>query len=314
MSFLNRDRVTVFLKGMAMGIADSVPGVSGGTIAAISGIYETLLNSLKRCNPMALRVWQQAGFKTFWQHINGVFLLTLLLGIATSLALMANAVLYLLDHYPIPLMTFFMGLVLASCFMLLPEAGRLNGFRVVLILLGFALTASTAVLNPAAGSTSLIYVFFSAMLAICAMILPGISGAFILLMLGMYEYVLASLRSLDLLVILVFMAGCATGLLSFAHLLSWTFRHYREQSYAVLTGMLAASLIVLWPWRGMTASAHSSQQGQWLMPWQYEAVAGEPSQWVLALLTAIAGAAIIVAFAKFSDRVPARPGETDNHR
>ena len=127
MTFLSKARITVFLKGMAMGIADSVPGVSGGTIAAISGIYETLINSLKRCNPMALRVWQQSGFQAFWQHINGAFLLTLLLGIATSLAVMANAVLYLLDHYPIPLMTFFMGLVLASCFMLLPEVGRLTG-------------------------------------------------------------------------------------------------------------------------------------------------------------------------------------------
>lgn len=314
MTILSRARVKVFLKGMAMGIADSVPGVSGGTIAAISGIYETLLDSLKRCHPLALRVWQQSGFKAFWQHINGAFLLTLLLGIATSLALMANAVLYLLDHYPIPLMTFFMGLVMASCFLLLPEAGRLRGSRIILLLLGFALTASTAVLNPAAGSTSLFYVFFSAMLAICAMILPGISGAFILLMLGMYEYVLASLRSLDMGVIVVFVIGCATGLLSFAHLLSWTFRHYREQSYAVLTGMLSASLVVLWPWRGMTASAHSSQQGRWLLPWQYEAATGAPSQWLLALLTAMTGAAMIAAFAKFSHQVPAQPGDTANHR
>lgn len=308
MTFFSKDRITVFLKGMAMGIADAVPGVSGGTIAAISGIYETLINSLKHCNPMALRVWHQSGFKAFWQHINGAFLLTLLLGIASSLALMANAVLYLLEHFPIPLMTFFMGLVLSSCFMLLPEVGRLNALRIMLLILGFVLTASTAVLNPAAGSTSLVYVFFSAMLAICAMILPGISGAFILLMLGMYEYVLGALRSLDMLVIVVFAAGCATGLLSFAHLLSWTFRNFREQSYAVLTGMLAASLIVLWPWRGMTSTAHSSsfEQGQWLFPWQFEAVTGQPSQWLLALLTAVAGALIIAAFARFSDRVPAR--------
>ena len=306
--------MTVFLKGMAMGIADSVPGVSGGTIAAISGIYETLINSLKRCNPLALRVWQQSGFQAFWQHINGAFLLSLLLGIATSLALMANAVLYLLEQYPVPLMTFFMGLVLASCFMLLPEVGRLTGSRIALLLLGFVLTASTAILNPAAGSTSLVYVFFSAMIAICAMILPGISGAFILLMLGMYEYVMASLRSLDILVIVVFVAGCATGLLSFAHLLSWTFRHFREQSYAVLTGMLAASLIVLWPWRGMSTTAHSSVQGQWLFPWQYETVTGQPSQWLPALVTAILGVLVIVAFARFSDRVPVKPESNEAGR
>jgi putative membrane protein len=307
MSVVTRERISVFLKGMAMGMADSVPGVSGGTIAAISGIYETLINALKHCNPMALHVWHQSGFRAFWQHINGAFLLTLLLGIGSSLALMANAVLYLLDHHPIPLMTFFMGLVLASCFMMMPQVGRLTAGRTALLIVGFAITASTAVLNPAAGSTSLLYVFISAMLAICAMILPGISGAFILLLLGMYEYVLDALRSLDILVILVFVAGCATGLLSFAHLLSWTFGRFREQSYAFLTGMLGASLIVLWPWRGMTATSHSSQQGEWLLPWQFEAATGEPSQWLLAVATAIVGAMVIMAFVRYSNRVPAQP-------
>ncbi len=244
-----RSRVVLFLKGMAMGIADSVPGVSGGTIAVISGIYEDLLNALKQCHPLALKVLWKQGPRAFWQQIHGPFLVTLLAGILLSLVLMANTVLYLLDTYFELVMAFFMGLVLASCWLLRADAGSWSLFKTLLFVVGFALTAATALLNPMAGSTTLVYIFFSGMIAICAMILPGISGAFLLLLLGVYEYVLGALRSFELDVIIVFALGCAIGLLSFAHLLSWTFRYYREQSYAFIIGMLAASLIVLWPWR-----------------------------------------------------------------
>lgn len=244
-----RARLVLFLKGMAMGVADSVPGVSGGTIAVISGIYEALINALKQCHPLALKVLWQQGPRAFWQQIHGPFLLTLGAGILLSLILMANTVLYLLETWFELVMAFFMGLVLASCWLLRAEAGRWSLFKALLFITGFTLTALTAILNPMAGSTALPYVFFSGMIAICAMILPGISGAFILLLLGVYEYVLGALRDFHVSVILVFGLGCVIGLLSFAHLLSWTFRYYREQSYAFLIGMLAASLIVLWPWR-----------------------------------------------------------------
>lgn len=244
-----RARLVLFLKGMAMGVADSVPGVSGGTIAVISGIYEALINALKQCHPLALKVLWQQGPRAFWQQIHGPFLLTLGGGILLSLILMANTVLYLLETWFELVMAFFMGLVLASCWLLRAEAGRWSLFKAMLFAIGFTLTALTAILNPMAGSTALPYVFFSGMIAICAMILPGISGAFILLLLGVYEYVLGALRDFQPGVILVFGLGCVIGLLSFAHLLSWTFRYYREQSYAFLIGMLAASLIVLWPWR-----------------------------------------------------------------
>lgn len=249
MSALLRARLVLFLKGMAMGVADSVPGVSGGTIAVISGIYEALINALKQCHPLALKVLWQQGPRAFWQQIHGPFLLTLLSGVLLSLVLMANTVLFLLESYFVLVMAFFMGLVLASCWLLRAETGPWTLFKGLLFATGFTLTALTAVLNPLAGSTALVYIFVSGMIAICAMILPGISGAFILLLLGVYEYVLSALRSFQLDVILVFALGCVIGLLSFAHLLSWTFRYYREQSYAFLIGMLAASLIVLWPWR-----------------------------------------------------------------
>lgn len=277
-----RDRLVLFLKGMAMGVADSVPGVSGGTIAVISGIYEALINALKQCHPLALKTLWQQGPRAFWQQIHGNFLLTLLSGILLSLVLMANTVLFLLDNHFVLVMAFFMGLVLASCWLLRADAGRWTLFKVLLFAVGFSLTALTAVLNPMAGSTALLYIFFSGMIAICAMILPGISGAFLLLLLGVYEYVLSALRSFELDVIMVFALGCVIGLLSFAHLLSWTFRYYREQSYALIIGMLAASLIVLWPWRD--ASVPAADTGTVLA----------------ALLCAALGGAVIVGFSRLA--------------
>ncbi|MEX0738386.1 MAG: DUF368 domain-containing protein [Pseudohongiella sp.] len=279
---LFRARLVLFLKGMAMGVADSVPGVSGGTIAVISGIYEALIDALKQCHPLALKTLWQQGPRAFWQQIHGAFLFTLLAGTLLSLVLMANTVLYLLETYFVLVMAFFMGLVLASCFLLRADAGRWTLFKGLLFGIGFMLTALTAILNPMAGSTALVYIFFSGMIAICAMILPGISGAFILLLLGVYEYVLGALRSFQLEVILVFALGCVIGLLSFAHLLSWTFRYYREQSYAFLIGMLAASLIVLWPWRDASVPA------------------ADAGTLVAALLCAAAGFGLILAFSRWA--------------
>ncbi|MBC54181.1 MAG: DUF368 domain-containing protein [Gammaproteobacteria bacterium] len=281
-SGLLRARLVLFLKGMAMGVADSVPGVSGGTIAVISGIYEALINALKQCHPLALKTLWQKGPRAFWQQIHGGFLLTLISGMLLSLVLMANTVLYLLDTYFALVMAFFMGLVLASCWLLRADAGRWTPGKGLLFALGFALTALTAVLNPLAGSTALGYILISGMIAICAMILPGISGAFLLLLLGVYEYVLSALRNFQLEVILVFGLGCAIGLLSFAHLLSWTFRYYREQSYAFIIGMLAASLIVLWPWR------------------EAEVPAPDAGTLVAALLCAVLGCAVILGFSRLA--------------
>jgi putative membrane protein len=292
-------RAGLFLKGMAIGIADSVPGVSGGTIAVISGIYEQLLSALRRCNPMALRTLYQQGPKVFWQSIDGSFLLTLVLGILTSLVLMANTVLYLLANHFVLVMAFFMGLVLASCVLLYREIGALTLVKAILFVAGFAITVVTAVTNPAAGSTSLWYVFFCGAIAICAMILPGISGAFILILLGVYQYVLDALRSLQMDIIVVFALGCIIGLLSFAHLLTMMFFYYRQQTYAFLVGMLAASTVVLWPWR---LSAEPGG-GLGMMPWAYAEITGNAAQLPLVLVCAGVGFGVIMAFAAVVSRV-----------
>lgn len=291
-----KGRITLFLKGMAMGVADSVPGVSGGTIAVISGIYENLIHALRSCNPLALLVLVKQGPREFWRQIHGAFLLTLGSGVLLSLILMANTVLYLLSEHFVLIMAFFLGLVLASCWMLRRETGRWDIINLLLLLAGFGVTAASFLLNPAVGSTSLLYVFVCGMIAICAMILPGISGAFILILLGAYEQVLDALRSVQMDVVLVFALGCAIGLLSFAHLLGWLFHYYRQRTYAFLVGMLSASLIVLWPWRLEQVTGRELP----VLPVDYLALTGEPPRLLMALLCALLGAALILLFARLT--------------
>jgi putative membrane protein len=293
-----RSRVLVFFKGMAMGVADSVPGVSGGTIAVMAGIYEELINSLKNLNPLALWEYKKRGLAGFWQSINGSFLLTLLLGIVTALYLSANTVLYLLEtHYP-QLMAFFCGLVLASTLFLRRQVLRWGLKEALFLLLGIVLTLLIAFVNPLAGQTGYVYLFLCGAIAICAMILPGISGAFILLLLGVYDYVLAALRALDVGIIVVFAAGCATGLLSFSHLLSWTFRYYREQTYAFLTGMLLASIVVLWPWKIMPD--HGALGTSYLSPSAYAATTGSQVSVLSVAALFILGFALVTIFERIS--------------
>ena len=243
-----RELIILFMKGLVIGTADSVPGVSGGTIAFISGIYTRLLNALRGCHPGQLRLLWREGPGAFWRAIDGTFLLTLALGILSALILMANLVLHLLETRFVLVMAFFLGLVIASCWLMRKEAAPWTGAQCLLFGAGFIVTVLMSMVNPVSGSQSLPYLFFSGALAICAMILPGMSGAFILLLLGVYEYVLDALRSVQMDIIVVFAVGCIVGLLSFSHFLSWLLRRFPQQTYAFLIGMMAASLVVLWPW------------------------------------------------------------------
>ncbi len=295
-----RGSLLLFVKGMAMGVADSVPGVSGGTIAVMAGIYEELIHSLKNLNPVSLWEYRKLGLAGFWRSINGNFLLVLLLGIVSALYLSANTVLYLLEtHYP-QLMAFFCGLVLGSTFFLRRQVLRWGGVEGSFLILGIGITLLIAFINPLAGQSTYLYLFLCGAIAISAMILPGISGAFILLLLGVYDYVLAALRALDVGVIVVFAAGCATGLLSFSHLLSWTFRHYREQTYAFLTGMLLASIVVLWPWK--LTPEHGAIGASYLSPSAYAAATGTTVNALTALGFFILGFALVTIFERISRR------------
>lgn len=243
-----RGKLILFLKGIAMGLGDSVPGVSGGTIAVITKIYDQLVFSIRAIDLRACELLVRGQFKALWQHINGTFLLILALGILSGLLISANTVLFLLENYFAPLMAFFIGMVLASSALLRHEFSLGVWQNLVALCLGLLLAVSIGFISPRAAELSLLYVFFSGAVAISAMILPGLSGAFILLLLGVYEFILEALLSFNLPYILVFILGCALGLLAFSRVLSWMLREHHQLSYGFITGMLLGSVSALWPW------------------------------------------------------------------
>jgi len=243
----NRKRFVLFLKGMAMGAADTVPGVSGGTIAFITNIYEELIFSIQACNLKALKILYKDGIKLAWKHINGEFLLILFLGIISSAILFANIVSIFLDNFETYVMSFFIGLILASSLYIWRKI-RVNGWLSYLLFLGGVLLAVLLNFIPQGQSqTSIFYIFFSGAIAICAMILPGISGAFILLLLGAYESVLEAVRTIDLIILLSFISGCIVGLISFSNLLAYLIGYWRQQTLTFLLGVLLGSLYIIWP-------------------------------------------------------------------
>lgn len=290
-----------------MGAADAVPGVSGGTIAFISGIYEELIHSIRSCDLGAVKVLLQSGPVAFWKHINGNFLLTLLSGILLSVLTLARIVLYLLENEPVLIWSFFFGLILASTWSVVKHVGRWSGNRIA----GFALGSISAylitTLSPGAMDVTPLVVFLSGMIAICAMILPGISGSFILLLLGMYSVILGAVKELDLAVLSLFMVGCAAGLLSFSRLLSWAFSHFRAMTLAVLGGFLLGSLNKVWPWKYTLAYSLNSKGEQVplvqqnLLPSLYQEMTGIDSQWIYALGLCILGMLIVLLLERKAD-------------
>ena len=250
-----RSKVMLFLKGVAMGLGDSVPGISGGTIAVITKIYDQLVFSIRAVDLRACGLFFTGQFKAFWQHINGTFLLILALGILCGLLISANTMLFLLENYFVPLMAFFIGMVLASSALLRNEFSLRTWQNILALFLGFLLAMSIGFITPRSAELSHIYVFFSGAIAISAMILPGLSGAFILLLLGVYEFILGALLGFDLPYILAFMLGCGVGLLAFSRVLSWLLRAHHELSYGFITGMLLGSISALWPWQQAQAEA-----------------------------------------------------------
>ena len=239
----------IFLRGLLMGAADIVPGVSGGTMAFITGIYDTLLSSIRSVDIEFLRKLIKLDIAGAWSHVNGGFLLALLLGIATSIFSLARMISWLLEHHAVPLWAFFFGLILASALVLLREVERWSAPRVCCLMVGVAIAVFIALSPVLQLDIGLSGVFLSGFLAICAMILPGISGSFILVLLGMYGTVLTAIKSFDLVFILVFVVGAGSGLLCFSRLLHWLLHRYHQATMALLTGFLFGSLAVVWPWK-----------------------------------------------------------------
>jgi len=249
----------IILKGLAMGAADVVPGVSGGTVALITGIYERLLNALKNLTPYVLIVWRKNGFAAAWEKIDGYFLVSLALGIFVSIVGLAQVISFLLDSYTHLLWAFFFGLILVSTWLVAQQVTQWDGLCFFFLLFGTVLAFVITELSPTEITPTALVLFCSGAVAICAMILPGISGSFILLLLGMYGHIITAIKSFDLLVLSVFGAGCFLGLVGFSHILSWLFERYHGRMLALMTGFLLGSLNKVWPWKETLSTRLNSQ-------------------------------------------------------
>lgn len=243
--------VFIVLKGMAMGVAELVPGVSGGTIAFVAGVYEEFIDSINNINLGALQVLRKEGFKTFWKQLNGNFLVALFGGMAISIFSFAKLISWLLVNQPIPLWSFFFGLVMASVFLVAKAIKKWNVLTILIFIIGAVAAYFITTLPPSANTDSLPFLFFSGALAICAMILPGISGSFILVLLGSYKTILDAVHERDLKIVLTVALGAVFGLLSFARLLKWMFNNYKNITLALLTGFILGSLNKIWPWKNV---------------------------------------------------------------
>lgn len=252
--FMEKDRkvmdyLSLTLKGMAMGAADVVPGVSGGTIAFISGIYEELIESINKIKPSLIKIWKNQGFNTAWKQVNGNFLLSVFCGIFISILSLARVVKWLLENKPIWLWAFFFGLVIASVLIVAKEIKKWNITNILFLIIGAAIAYGITIISPNENVDSLPYIFLSGALAVCAMILPGISGAFILVLLGSYKTLLDAVHDFNIKTLSVAAVGSIFGLLSFARLLKWMFNNHKNTTLALLTGFILGSLNKIWPWK-----------------------------------------------------------------
>ena len=245
-----KEYVVISLKGVSMGAADVVPGVSGGTIAFISGIYEELLNSISSFNFSLIKSCKDEGVKYVWEKVNGNFLLALFLGVFISILSLAKLIESLLINYPILIWSFFFGLVLASIIYIGKQIKKWDVSTFFLLISGMILAYYITTLNPMVSeNSSPWFLFLAGMIAVSAMILPGISGSFILVLLGAYKPILNALNTKDFFTIVVFLMGAVIGLLSFSRILKWLFSTYKNYTLALLTGFIIGSLNKIWPWK-----------------------------------------------------------------
>jgi putative membrane protein len=306
-------------RGLGMGAADVVPGVSGGTIAFITGIYEEFLETISGFNLGLFRTWKKDGFKAMWAAMNGRFLLALFLGIGISIVSLAKILQYLLENHETLLWSFFFGLIIASVWLVGKTVEKWSIQNIIGLLLGTAFAYMVTVISPAGGSESLLYIFLCGAIAICAMILPGISGRFILLLLGAYTTVLGSISNIldalkakdwdalssNGLIMVVFMIGCLFGLITFSKLLNWLFKKSKNLIIAILTGFLIGSLNKIWPWKETTLwglDRHGEETAilqKNILPGTYTKLTGEPNNLVLAIMLMILGLSLIIALDYF---------------
>lgn len=314
--------ILLYLKGMAMGAADVVPGVSGGTIAFITGIYQELLDTIKGVRPEVLGVLKREGLKAAWNRINGNFLLVLLLGIFTSIISLAKGITYMLAEHPLLVWAFFFGLIIASTILIAKFIKEWNAWSVTTLITGAALAFYITVASPTEMTDRPLYIFLAGCVAICAMILPGISGSFILLLLGAYGIVLGSIsglvdgiRAMEVAAILdhgtsvvIFALGCLVGILAFSNFLSWLFRVAYSATMALLTGFMVGSLNKVWPWKETLSTRINSHgeevpflQGN-VSPFRFEEITGEPSLLMWVIVSCVGGFLLVMVMERMAAR------------
>jgi putative membrane protein len=245
----------LFIKGMSMGIANVIPGVSGGTIALITGIYEDLINSLKSFDTKSLKLITSIDILGFIKHTNLYFLLAVFGGSIVSVFSIASLFKYLFIHYPILIWAFFFGLIIASIYFVGKRISKWNTTTIFSLAIGTLVAISLSFMTPASENDNLFFVFICGIIGISGMMLPGLSGSFILILMGNYELLMVTaITELNILLLSVFFLGSAFGLMSFSHILSWVFKHYKNQTLALLTGFILGSLSIIWPWKEVAES------------------------------------------------------------
>lgn len=308
----------VTLKGMAMGAADVVPGVSGGTIAFISGIYEELLNTIDKLDFKIISVARQQGFRKAWNEYNLSFLLALGSGVVISILSFARIITYLLENKPILLWSFFFGLVIASIVYIGGQVKHWNWKAIAALVFGVIVSYYVTIIEPTTSPDSYWFMFLSGFIAIIAMILPGISGSFILLLLGSYEAVIGSVNMLSVAVfsgdfdlittaagrLSLFAVGAIIGIKVFSKILTWMFEHYKNITLTLLTGFMIGSLNKIWPWKETVSTYLNSSNEEVpllersILPADF---AGDP-QVLGAVISCIAGFLTIFLLEKLANR------------
>lgn len=245
-----KEAISLIFKGMAMGAANVIPGVSGGTIAFITGIFERLIHAIKSFNLTALKLLLSGKFTSFLKHIDFAFLVYVFLGIGIAIISIAKLFEYLFENYPVYLWSFFFGLVLASVYFVSRKIDKWNAVTILVFVAGAAMAASVSLLSPASQNDNIFYVFLCGVVAACSMILPGLSGSFVLILMGNYELVMIeAITQVRFDILLPLVIGAGVGLLGFSYVLSWVFRKFRNQTISGITGFILGSLLILWPWK-----------------------------------------------------------------
>jgi putative membrane protein len=316
-------------RGLGMGAADVVPGVSGGTIAFITGIYEEFLETISNLKFSLIITCRKQGFKAMWNKLNGSFLLAVFLGIGISVVSLSKLLKYLLEHHEVLLWSFFFGLIIASVWLVGKTVGKWNASTIIGLILGAGIAFYITIITPTSANENLFYIFVCGALAICAMILPGISGSFILLLLGVYATILGTISDLidtlrlgdwaafkdHAILMTIFIIGCLFGLITFSKLLNYLFKKNKPLIIAVLTGFLIGSLNKIWPWKE-TLETTTNRKGEIIplvqkniLPNHFTEITHESNHLIVAIILMITGFAIIFILDKFGRQKPKKSND-----